>query len=56
MKLYGQRHLDLIELCLTMFLHEYDDVWGDLFEKLEQWIEANDEKLDATKNDPLPSQ
>jgi hypothetical protein len=51
MELYGDRHLDAMELCITIFHHEYNDVWGESFEKLEKWIEANDEELEATKND-----
>lgn len=50
MELYGGRHLDLIDLCMTSFLYEYDDVWHPLFEKLEKWLEENDEMLETTKN------
>jgi hypothetical protein len=56
MELFGERHLETMELCMATFLHEYNDVWSDLFGKLEQWIQANDEGLEATKNDPLPAQ
>jgi len=54
MDLYGARHLEAIDLCHTVFHHEYNDVWPELFEKLEAWLEVNDEALEATKNDPLP--
>lgn len=53
MELYGDRHLSSMELCMETFHHEYNDVWGELIEKLENWIEANDAALEATKNDPL---
>jgi len=56
MELYGDRHLYSMELCMTTFHHEYNDVWDELFVKLEKWIEANDAQLEATKNDPLPAQ
>jgi hypothetical protein len=54
MELYGDRHLGAMELCMKMFHHEYDDVWPNLMEKLESWIEGNDAELEATKNDPFP--
>jgi hypothetical protein len=53
MELYGDRHVGSMELCMQTFHHEYNDVWPTLMEKLEGWIEANDAKLEATKNDPL---
>lgn len=56
MELYGDRHLDSMDLCMGTFHHEYNDVWGDLIVKLENWIEANDAELEATKNDPLPAE
>ena len=55
MELHGNRHVDSMMLCMGTFHHEYDEVWTDLIERLESWIEANDEKLEATKNDPLPA-
>lgn len=55
MELYGDQHLDSMDLCMETFHHEYDDVWADLIVKLEKWIEANDTELEATKNDPLPA-
>jgi len=55
MELYGDQHLDSMDLCMQTFHHEYDDVWADLIVKLEKWIEANDTELEATKNDPLPA-
>lgn len=49
MELYGDRHLGSMELCMSTFHHEYNDVWPVLMEKLESWIEANDTDLEATK-------
>jgi hypothetical protein len=54
-ELYGERHLSAMELCMETFHHEYNDVWVELIEKLEGWIEANDEELEATKDTSLPS-
>jgi hypothetical protein len=54
MDLYGEQHLNSMELCMMTFHHEYNDVWAGLIEKLESWIVANDSMLEATKDDPLP--
>jgi hypothetical protein len=54
-ELYAHRHLEGMELCMRTFHLEYNDVWAELFEKLEKWLEANDAELEATKNDPLPA-
>jgi len=54
-ELYGDRHLDSMDLSMVIFHHEYNDVWAELMVKLENWIEANDADLEATKNDPLPA-
>lgn len=56
MELYGERHLSSMELCMETFHHEYNDVWGELIEKLEKWIEANDAAFEATKNNPVPGE
>ena len=55
MELYGDRHLDSMNLCMETFHNEYNDVWADLIFKMENWIEANDEALESSKNDPLPA-
>ena len=47
--LYGERHLNAIGLCATVFHREYHEEWVDAFEELEKWIEANDAQLEATK-------
>jgi hypothetical protein len=49
MELYGEWHLGSMELCMSTFHHEYNNVWPHLIEKLEDWIEANDAELEATK-------
>jgi hypothetical protein len=54
MELYGAQHLDGMLLCMGTFHHEYDEVWSELFENLETWLEANDAELEASKDDPLP--
>lgn len=53
MHMYGSRHVDLIGLCLTTFLAEYDEEWPAAFEELERWIAENDVMLEATKNSKL---
>ena len=55
MELYGDQHLESMNLCMETFHHEYNDVWAGLIVNLEKWIEANDADLEATKNDPLPA-
>lgn len=54
MELHGNRHLDRMMLCMETFHFEYNDVWPDLMDKLEKWMEENDAMLEATKDDPLP--
>ena len=50
MGLYGEQHPNSMELCMTIFDHEYDEVWAALMAKLESWIVVNDAILEATKN------
>ena len=45
------RHEPLAELACKVFESEYNDVWQDGFERLENWVEANDVMLEATKNE-----
>jgi hypothetical protein len=49
MELYGENHLGLVGLCMEAFESEYNDKWSDFMTKLEDWIEANDDELEATK-------
>lgn len=46
---YAGKHIHFIQLCITTFYYEYNEEWPDAFEKLEDWIEANDELLEKTK-------
>ncbi|WP_454287927.1 hypothetical protein [Rhizobium arsenicireducens] len=55
MDIHGERHLNVMRLCMETFHREYDDVWPNLMEKLESWIATHDAHLEATKNDPLPN-
>lgn len=50
-EMYGGNHLSLVKLSIEIFLHEYDDVWPERMEALEQWITQNDEMLEETKSE-----
>lgn len=50
-ELWADRHDRLVELVAAVFESEYNEVWTDLFAKLEKWIEQRDAELEATKND-----
>lgn len=52
MEQHGDRHLNRMMLCMSTFHYEYDVVWSALMDKLEKWVEANDAKLEATKDEP----
>jgi hypothetical protein len=52
MELYGDSHLNLMEMCMSTFQHEYDIVWTEYITTLENWIDAHDTKLEASKSDP----
>jgi hypothetical protein len=47
--MYAAKHIDFVQLCITTFYGEYNEEWPDAFEKLEAWIEVNDERLEKTK-------
>lgn len=49
MELYGDRNEASLRLCMETFELEYDQVWHELMEALERWIEANDKVLEASK-------
>jgi hypothetical protein len=49
MEMYGEKHLTLVNLCMETFHEEYNVVWSELIEKLENWIEANDLILETNK-------
>lgn len=48
--MYKENHASAIELCMSVFEHEYNTVWPSQFKHLETWIEENDSVLEATKN------
>ncbi|KII16146.1 hypothetical protein [Phaeobacter sp. S60] len=52
-EIYGSAHLDKMELCMTTFHLEYDEVWPGLMDKLESWIAENDEMLETSANSGL---
>lgn len=54
MEEHGDRHLGRMMLCMETFHYEYNHVWPALMDKLERGITANDDELEATKEDPFP--
>jgi len=48
-KKFGNTLEEPILLCLYTFEDEYSNVWLELFERLEKWIEANDDTLEVEK-------
>ena len=48
-EMWGEYHESLMLLTMSTFEAEYNDVWSEKFGKLEVWIEANDERLEASK-------
>lgn len=54
LELHGDRHLQSMMLCMDFFHYEYDSVWPSLIERFENWVEANDAMLEATRDDLLP--
>lgn len=49
-QMYGDKHMERMALCLSVFEYEYNEVWDELFTRLEKWIEANDTQLEASKS------
>lgn len=49
--MWSDRHEPLMKLISAVFESEYNEVWPALLGKLEQWLEKNDQELEATKND-----
>jgi len=50
-ELYGDRLAELTLGFMKIFEYEYNDVWPEEFEKLEKWLEENDEKLESERAD-----
>lgn len=48
-ELYGDRLGELTLNFMRIFEHEYNNVWPAEFEKLEKWLEDNDEKLESER-------
>lgn len=55
MEIYGDCHLNSMNLCMEIFHLEYDDVWANQIVELENWITANDKHLERNFSDPLPT-
>ncbi|MFZ2868962.1 hypothetical protein [Zavarzinia sp.] len=53
MDLHGERHPDRMKLCMETFHYEYNDVWPDLMNNLEDWIEKNEKSLEESPKAPL---
>jgi len=53
--LYSNDLEHLLLTCITAFEFEYNDVWKELFELLEKWIEENDKNLSTSKKAPNKS-
>ena len=51
--MYEDRNVAAIELCKSIFEHEYNDEWPRQFARLESWIVKNNEMLESTKDEPL---
>ncbi|MCV2363006.1 hypothetical protein LNV23_06005 [Paucibacter sp. DJ1R-11] len=47
--LFGKSHQSALQACLDVFVGEYNDEWPAAHDALEQWLEKNDAKLEATK-------
>jgi len=50
MELHGNSHLRAMELCMSVFEHEYNKRWPQLVTELEQWLVENDAALEAAKD------
>ncbi len=48
---YGGNLGELTLEFMRVFEEEYNNVWPAEFEKLEKWIEENDERLESEKSD-----
>lgn len=48
-ELYADTLGELTLEFMRVFEHEYNNVWPEQFEKLEKWLEENDERLESEK-------
>ncbi len=49
-EIYGEDFENLMMICIKTFESEYNDVWSEHFERLEKWLEENDENLEAQRS------
>lgn len=49
-RMYADSHLKSMQLCMTIFEHEYNEVSICTTRRLEKWVEGNDKELEATKS------
>ena len=49
--MYEDKIVSAMELCMIVFDHAYNIEWPHQFERLETWLAANDEILEATKGE-----
>ena len=50
---FGKQHEIAIQLSLEIFENEYNNIWPERFEKLEKWLEDNDNKLERQRRKKL---
>lgn len=48
-EMFEKTHIGGMELCMSMYEHEYNEIWPHLFEALEQFLVKNNEKLEASQ-------
>lgn len=48
-EMHAEKHLSTMLFCMTVFEREYNEVSINETRRLEQWIEAHDVQLEATK-------
>lgn len=47
--MYAEKHVPLMQLCILTFSSEYNEEWSTHFRQLEEWIVANDARLEASR-------
>lgn len=53
---FGDQHQEAIRICITIFEDEYNNEWIKRFEELENWLIANDAKLEQDYKSKLTNQ
>ena len=46
--IHGESQTAAIEICMEVFTYEYNTEWTEATEELEEWIESNNDELQAT--------